>query len=178
MEKLAIQGGAPAFDPAQIPEDLFRWPIYTQEDEDAILSVTRAGSFSGYDITEKFQKAWSEYQGCRETIACCNGTLALYASFYGIGLGQGDEIICPTKTYWASIMSCMYLGATPVFCNIDENLSLDPDDLERCIGPRTKAILVVHYFGYPADMDRIMTIAKKHSLKVIEDCSHAQGGLY
>ena len=77
MEKLAIQGGAPAFDPAQIPEDLFRWPIYTQEDEDAILSVTRAGSFSGYDITEKFQKAWSEYQGCRETIACCNGSVII-----------------------------------------------------------------------------------------------------
>lgn len=97
---------------------------------------------------------------------------------FAIGLSMGDEIICTTKTYWASISQTMNFGASAVFCNIDENLSMDPDDLERCITPKTKAIMVVHYFEYPCDMDRIMAIAKKHNLLVIEDVSHAQGSMY
>ena len=176
MEKLALLGGTPAIENA--PTDLFKWPIITKEDEEAAMDVIRNNKFSGTDITEKFQIEFAKWQGTEYAIAYCNGTLSLTAAMFGIGLGMGDEIICTTKTYWASITQAQNFGATPVFCNIDENFSMDVNDLERCITDKTKAIMVVHYSAYPCDMDAIMAIARKHNLYVIEDVSHAQGGLY
>ena len=176
MEKLAIFGGKPTIENA--PEEIFAWPIITKEDEEAYLDVLRNNSFSGTDITEKLQEEFAQWIGTDYAVAYCNGTLSLAAAMFGIGLKAGDEIICTTKTYWASILQAMSMGATPVFCNVDDNLSMDPDDIERCITKNTKALMVVHYISYPADMDRIMAIAKKYNLKVIEDVSHAQGGLY
>ncbi len=177
MSKLAILGGAPTITAAP-PAELFRWPIIGKEDEDAVLDVVRTNNFSGIDISEQFCREFAEWQGRRYAVNYCNGTASLAAAMFAIGLGAGDELICPTKTYWASVTQATSFGATAVFCNIDENMSLDPDDLERCITPRTKAIMVVHYFGYPCDMDRITAIAKKHGVKIIEDVSHAQGGMY
>ncbi len=176
MEKLAVLGGKPTIE--NPPEYLFKWPIITKEDEDAYLDVLHKNSFSFTDITEKLQEEFAEWIGTDYALAFCNGTMSLAAAMFAIGLSAGDEIICTTKTYWASITQALSLGATPVFCNIDDNLSMDPDDLERCITKNTKAIMVVHYISYPCDMDRIMAIAKKHNLLVIEDVSHAQGGYY
>ena len=178
MSKLALLGGTPSIDKKEVPERLFKWPIITDEDVDAALDVVKNNRFSATDITEKFQDEFAEWLGRKYALAFCNGTLSLTTAMFAIGLGIGDEIICPTKTYWGSVSQAANFGATPVFCNINENLSMDPDDIERCITEKTKAIMVVHYFGYPADMDKIMPIAKKYGLKVIEDCSHAQGGLY
>ena len=177
MEKLALLGGTPVVTEKPY-EDLFKWPIMGKEDEDAALEVIRKNSFSGTDITEKFQDEFAKWIGRKYAIAYCNGTASLTSAMFAIGLGKGDEIICPTKTYWGSVSQAINFGASAVFCNIDENLSMDPDDLERCITPRTKAIMVVHYYSYPCDMDRIMAIAKKHNLIVIEDVSHAQGVMY
>ncbi|MBE6956987.1 MAG: DegT/DnrJ/EryC1/StrS family aminotransferase [Ruminococcaceae bacterium] len=180
MKKLAIQGGEPVFtevDRERVNEAR-RWPIITGEDEAAALEVIRTNNFSGTDITEKFEREFAAWNGTKHAVAYCNGTMALAAAMFGIGLGKGDEIICTTKTYWASVVPATMFGATAVFCNVDENISMDPKDLERLISPQTKAIVVVHYLGYPCDMDPIMAIARKHGLKVIEDVSHAQGGLY
>lgn len=177
MEKLALLGGTRVISqPA--PKELFKWPIITEEDEAAALDVIRNNRYSGTDITEKFQEEFAEWIGRKYAVAYCNGTASLTAAMFSIGLGAGDEIICPTKTYWASISQAINFGASAVFCNIDDNLSMDPDDLERCITEKTKAIMVVHYLSYPCDMDRIMEIAKRHNLKVIEDVSHAQGTMY
>ncbi|MBR2721649.1 MAG: aminotransferase class V-fold PLP-dependent enzyme [Clostridia bacterium] len=176
-KKLALLGGTPVVQ-EQFPESLFKWPIITKEDEDAALDVIRNNLYSLNGITEKFQEEFAAWQGTEYAVAFCNGTMSLAAAMFAIGLGAGDEIICPTKTYWASITGAANLGATAVFCNINEMLSMDPNDIERCITPNTKAIMVVHYVGYPCDMDAIMPIAKKYNLKVIEDVSHAQGGLY
>ena len=176
-KKLALYGGPKAIE-TPAPEEMFRWPIMTKEDEDAALDVIRRNAFSGVEITEKFQDEFAKWQGRKYAICYTNGTMSISAAMFAIGLGVGDEIICPTKTYWGSVSQAINFGASAVFCNIDNNLSIDPDDLERCITPKTKAIVVVHYFGYPCDMDRIMAIAKKHNVKVIEDVSHAQGGLY
>jgi len=177
MSNLALLGGKPTID--STPDaSLFGWPIITEEDEAAALHVIRNNLYSKTDITEKFQNEFAAWQGRKYALAFCNGTLSLTAAMFAIGLGMGDEIICPTKTYWGSVTQAMQFGATPVFCNIDSNLSIDPDDIERCITKNTKAIMVVHYFAYPADMDKIMAIAKKHNLYVIEDVSHAQGGMY
>ncbi|MBO4262269.1 MAG: aminotransferase class V-fold PLP-dependent enzyme, partial [Clostridia bacterium] len=177
MEKLALLGGEPLIKEGA-PEDLFKWPIITKEDEDAVMDVVRNNKFSGRDITEKFQEEFAAWQGTKYALGFTNGTMALSAAMFAIGLGAGDEIICPTKTYWGSVSQAMQFGASAVFCNINDKLSMDPDDLERCITPKTKAIMVVHYYGYPADMDRIMEIANKHNIIVMEDVSHAQGGMY
>ncbi|NLM77575.1 MAG: DegT/DnrJ/EryC1/StrS family aminotransferase [Ruminococcaceae bacterium] len=177
MEKLAILGGTPAI--SNMPDDLFRWPIVTREDEEAVLEVLRNSWQSGTQITEQFEKEFAAWQGMRHAVAYCNGTLALEAAMFACGLGSGDEMICASKTYWASCLQIYNLGATVVFADIEpDSLCIDPKDIERCIGPRTKAIMVVHYLSHPAKMDEIMAIAKKHNLLVIEDVSHAQGGLY
>ena len=177
MEKLAILGGKPAIEEKPYPE-LFKWPIMGQEDYDAAMDVIVKNKFSGNDITEKFQAEFADWIGSKYAVCFTNGTMSLQVAMYGIGLSKGDEIICPTKTYWASIASAYCFGAVPVFANINDDLVLDPNDLERCLSPKTKAIMVVHYLGMPCDMDAIMAFAKKHNLKVIEDVSHAQGGLY
>lgn len=181
MKKLAIFGGEPLFKDGILPDevkDMIRWPIIDKESEDAALEVIRGNRFSGVEITEKFESEFANWIGTDYAVAYCNGTMSLAAAMFGIGLSKGDEIICTTKTYWASIVPAHLFGATPVFCNIDENLSMDPDKIEELISPKTKAIMVVHYLAYPCDMDKIMAIAKKYNLKVIEDVSHAQGGLY
>lgn len=173
----AICGGVPTIR-TSVPESLFKWPIITDEDKAAALDVIERGAFSGLDVTEKFQEEFAAWQGTEYAVAFCNGTAALTAAMFAVGLTRGDEIICPTKTYWGSIAQSVYFGAVPVFCNVDRNLSIDPDDIERCITPKTKALMIVHYCGYPCDMDRIMPIVKKHGIKLIEDVSHAQGGRY
>ncbi|MBR5752754.1 MAG: aminotransferase class V-fold PLP-dependent enzyme [Clostridia bacterium] len=177
-KQLALLGGKPIFDHQSEPDELFHWPIITEEDEQNCLDVIRRNKFSGTDITLAFQEEFAAWQGRKYALAFTNGTMSLSAAMFAVGVGMGDEIICPTKTYWGTVSQAINFGASAVFCNINERLSMDPDDLERCIGPRTKAIMVVHYFGYPADMDAIMPIARKHGLKVIEDVSHAHGALY
>ena len=98
---------------------------------------------------------------------------------FGCGVGVGDEVICQSPVIWASAIPAFSLGGTVVFADIDpDTLTLDPEDVERKITERTKAIVAVHYFGYPTDMDGIMAVASRHGVKVIEDLSHAHGGLY
>lgn len=177
LSELAILGGPKT---VTLPEgDMFTWPILTPEDEAAVVEVLRTRNMSGTDITQKFEAEFAEWMGVKHALGFNNGTSSLLAAMFGVGIGHGDEIICPSITYWASALPVYSLGGTVVFADIDPlTLCLDPADIERHITPRTKAIVVVHYLGYPADMDAIMAIANKHGLKVIEDVSHAQGGLY
>ena len=159
--------------------DMFTWPIVTAEHEEAVLRVLRAGQMSGLGITKEFEKKYAETLGRKYGLACPNGTSAILEAMYGLGIGAGDEVISPSITYWASIVQAYSLGATAVFADIDpDRLCIDPGDIEHRITPRTKAIVVVHYAGMPADMDAIMAISEKHGLKVLEDCSHAHGALY
>ncbi|NLX07511.1 MAG: DegT/DnrJ/EryC1/StrS family aminotransferase [Phycisphaerae bacterium] len=175
--ELALLGGPKTID--FDPGDMFTWPIVTKEHEEAVLAMLRAGQMSNWDVTEQFEKAYAKALGRKYALACNNGTSAIQCALYGLGVGAGDEVICPGMTFWASIAQVYPLRATPVFAEIDrETLCIDPDDLERCITPRTKAVVVVHYAGYPADMDRIMAIAEKHNIKVMEDCSHSHGAMY
>lgn len=176
--KLKLFGGSAAKTQPS-PKELFAWPYINREIEDAVLDVVRRNAMSANDITYKFEEEFAKWQGRKYAIAYCNGTLSLLSAMFAVGLGAGDEIICPAKTYWASCMQAALLGASVVFANVKpDTLCIDPSDLERCLGPRTKAIMVVHYSGYPCDMDEICAFANKHNLKVIEDVSHAQGGFY
>lgn len=177
QSKLALLGGSKA---VTLEEgDLFKWPIVTEEDEQAVLEVIRAGAMSNTDVTAKFEEDFKQWLNMDYALAFNNGTASLQAAMYACGLGVGDELICPSVTYWASGLQAFNLGATVVFADIDPvTLCIDPNDIEHRISDRTKAIMVVHYLGHPADMDPILAIAAKHNLKVIEDVSHAQGGYY
>lgn len=177
MGVLALTGGKKAG--IDVSPELFKWPIVTAEDEAAVLEVLRAGTMSGTDITQIFEREFSQWNGTAYALGCCNGTAALTEAVWACGVRAGDEVICPSMTYWASAAPVVALGGTVNFADIDRRtLCIDPGDIEHRIGPRTKAIIVVHYAGHPCDMDPIMAIAEKHGLKVIEDVSHAQGGLY
>ena len=176
-EKPAILGGQKAVQ--SHPGDMLDWPIVTPEDEAGILDVLRRRAMSGTDITREFEKEFMKWQGCDYALGSNNGTSSIHAAMFGCGLGVGDEIICPGATYWAAAAPAFSLGATVVFADLDPvTLCIDPKDIEPKIGPRTKAIIVVHNLAHPADMDGIMAVAARHALKVIEDVSHAQGGLY
>ena len=159
--------------------DILTWPIITGEDEEAVLEVLRRGGMSSTDVTERFEREFAEWQGTNYALGFNNGTSALHGAMFGCKIGVGDEIICPSLTYWASAAPCFSLGATVVFAEVNpDTLCLDAADVEHRITDRTKAIVVVHYLGHPADMDPIMDLAARRGLKVIEDVSHAQGALY
>jgi dTDP-4-amino-4,6-dideoxygalactose transaminase len=178
MSKLALLGGEKTVTIDE-SEEMFHWPIVNQEMKDAIVDVLEDGNMSGLDISKKFETGFAKWHEIKYALAHSSGTAALHAAMYGVGLGVGDELICPSITYWASCIQAQNLGASVVFADIDPfSLCLDPDDFERKITERTKAVVVVHYLSHPADMDKIMTIAKKHNIKVIEDCSHSHGTLY
>ena len=175
--KLALLGGPKAIQTET--GDMFTWPIITEEDEQAVLDVLRRRAMSGTDVTKEFEKEYAAWQGSEYALGFSTGTGALQAAMFGCHVGVGDEIICPSVTYWASCLPCYSLGATVVFAEIDpKTLCIDPADIEKRITNRTKAIVVVHYVGYPADMDPIMEIANRHGVKVIEDVSHSHGALY
>lgn len=177
VKKLAILGGPKAV--TKNPGDIFKWPIVTREDEDAVLDVLRRGAMSGTDITKQFEKEYGAWMGMDYALAYCSGTESLRGAMWACGVGAGDEIICPSMTFWASATQALSLGAAVNFADIDpDTLCIDANDIEHRIGPRTKAIVVVHYTGYPCDMDNIMEIARKHNVKVIEDVAHAHGSLY
>jgi dTDP-4-amino-4,6-dideoxygalactose transaminase len=175
--KLALLGGEKAI--KIDPGDIFGWPIVTKEHEDAVIAMMRARKMSSTDITMQFEKEYAQRLGMKYALGCSSGTAALQCAMYGLGWTVGTEVIVPSLTYWASVVQLLTLGSRPVFAEIDpETLCIDPKDIEKRITPRTKGIVVVHYTSMPADMDAIMAIAKKHNLKVLEDCSHAHGTLY
>ena len=175
--RLAVRGGSKALT-AEVG-DLFRWPIVTSEDEAAVLEVLRRGAMSGTDVTELFEAELAAWFQADHVLCHNTGTAAIHAALWAAGVGRGDEVISQSMTFWGSSLQVYSLGATVVFAEIDpQTLTLDPGDIEHRITERTRAILPVHYCGHPADMDPIMEIARRHGLRVVEDVSHAQGGLY
>lgn len=183
MSELALFGGTPAVTYKTTNNhdgsDVFAWPVVTEEDKTAVMEVLSRGGMSDTDVTKEFEKDYCAWTGSKYALGTNNGTAALHAAMYGCGVGRGDEVICTSITYWASCTGALSLGATVVFADIDPyTLCMDPKKLEEKITDKTKAIVVVHYLSYPADMDEIMAIARKHNIKVIEDVSHAQGGKY
>lgn len=175
--KLALLGGDKAVKSDQA--DMFTWPIVTERHEKAVLHVLRAGQMSGFEVTRQFETKYADAVGRKYGLAYNNGTAAILGAMYGLGIGIGDEIIAPSITYWATAAPAYTLGATPVFADVDpDTICIDPNDIEHRITPQTKAIVVVHYAGMPADMDAVEKIAAGHNLKILEDCSHAHGALY
>ncbi len=140
---------------------------------DAFLSTWI--SSTGKYIT-KFEENFAEYCGVKYGVATANGTVALHLALIALGIGAGDEVIVPDLTFAATINAVIYTGATPVIVDIEEDSwCIDPDEIEKAITPRTKAIIPVHVYGQPCDMDRICEIAKGHDIYIVEDCAEAHG---
>lgn len=154
----------------------------TKEDVLSVLNIIRKKKLSipdGSGIVKEFEKNFSRYIGKKYCLAQSSGTSTLHAAFFAIGLKKGDEVLVPSYTWHTSVSPMLHLEAKPVFCEINpETLTISPVDIESKITRRTKAIVVVHLFGMPAQMDEIMEIAKKNHLFVIEDCAQALGTLY
>ncbi len=132
-------------------------------------------SANGRFIRE-FEERFAEYCGCKYGISCSNGTVSLHAILLGLGIGPGDEVIMPTLTYIATANAVRYCGATPVFVDSEEGtFNLDPKKIEEKITPNTKAIMPVHLYGLPADMDAICSLAEKYNIAVVEDAAEAHG---
>jgi dTDP-4-amino-4,6-dideoxygalactose transaminase len=151
-----------------------------KEEEREILKVLRSRWLSTGPVTTRFEKAFAEFLGGGEAIAVSNGTAALHLALASLGLKKGAEVILPSFTFVATANAVLYTGAKPVFADIkgSEDLSISPEEIERRITRRTGAIIVMHYGGYPCDMNGILRIAKRHGLSVVEDAAHAPGSEY
>jgi perosamine synthetase len=173
----AVLGGPPAVTLDQTEAN--RWPILTGADESAVLEVLRDGDLSLHPVTRRLEDDYTRHFGARHALAHCNGTAALLAAFFALDLRPGDEVLVPSATHWASVVPMLWLGLVPIFCESEpERMGIDPADAERRIGPRTRALVVVHLWGLPARMTELLDLAGRHDLKVIEDASHAPGALW
>lgn len=173
----ALLGGKPAVTLDQ--REANRWPLLGEDEERAVLRVLRDGDLSTHRVIRELEEDYRQFTGMPYALAHCNGTAALMAAFWAIGLQPGDEVLVPSATFWASVLPLVWMGAVPVFCESEpERLGLDPVDLEKKITTRTRAIVVVHLWGMPSRMTEIGELARKHGLAIVEDASHAQGAMW
>ena len=150
------------------------WPAWDPANDAEVTKVLHGTTWSRNKLVKEFEEKWAEKMGAKHCLAVVNGTNALSASFMVMDLNPGDEVICAPYTFSASVLGVLYKGAMPVFADIDpQTYQMDPASLEAKITPRTKAILPVHICGYASDMERIMAIARKHNLQVVEDVCQA-----
>lgn len=158
-------------------EDLTRqWSQIGDEVLEAAGRVLPKGKYTLGPELSAFESEYAAFTGTAHAIGISSGTAALHLGLLACGVGPGDEVITVPNTYIATIFAITYCGATPVFVDVDpRTYNLDPRQIEARITPRTKAILPVHLYGQIADMEGIMAVARKHNLKVVEDCSHAHG---
>ena len=171
--RLAVEGGPPAV--TVPPGD--RWPRVTPEEIAAVVETLQGRNV--YAPTARFEQEFAAFVGTRHALALCNGTAALHGALFACGVRAGDEVIVPSYTWHASITPILHCGGTPVFCEVDpDTWTADAEDIRRRITPRTKAVVVTHVLGNPAQMDAILAVARPRGLRVIEDASHAHGASY
>ncbi|MBS7618252.1 DegT/DnrJ/EryC1/StrS family aminotransferase [Candidatus Bathyarchaeota archaeon] len=182
-EDLALYGGKPVRDKPLPP--MFPGATFIDDEEaDEVLEVLKAQSLFRYygpkflGKTERFEKAFADYIGVKRALAVSSGTGALCTALAAVDVGPGDEVIMPGFSWIMDAMAALFLRAIPIIAEIDETLSLDPEDFERRISEKTKAVIAVHMRGFQCDMDRIRKVAAEHGVKVVEDVAQACGGSY
>ncbi len=171
MPKLAINGG-----PRECANKWPSWPVWDKKEERALLGVLRSGKWHYGERVREFERKFAEFQNAAHGITTTNGTTGLEISLINHGLKPGDEVIVPAYTFIATAGAAVRLGFRVVFADIlSDNLCIDPEDVERKIGPKTRAIIPVHFAGHIADMDRLREIAARKNLVIVEDACHAWG---
>jgi dTDP-4-amino-4,6-dideoxygalactose transaminase len=190
MGKLAVSGGEPVRS-APWPG----WPVFDEADEQALLDVLRSGNWwrhsygQGVELVEdetdpksmvaRFQRAFAHAHECKYGICAANGTVTMEIGLRALGIKPGDEVIVPAYTYVATATAPLMVGAIPVFVDIDpDTYNVDPVRIEEALSDHTRAIIPVHFGGQPCEMEAILTLARKHDLKVLEDAAHAHGSSY
>lgn len=188
MSQLAMFGGTPVRS-----KPFPGWPVFDESEERALIGVLRSGtwwrnsqgeswSFRAPDEdgpkskVAEFQEAFARFHKAQYGLACASGTAALEIALKAAEIGPGDEVVVPAYTFVATATAPLSINATPVFCDIQrDTLNLDPASFEQAITSRTRAVVPVHFAGMPADMERILNIARRHRLFVLEDAAHAHG---
>jgi len=173
---LAIDGGRPTLDNA-----LPGWPQFAPDEIEAAGAVLASGRVNYWTGEEgrSFEREYANYVGTQHAIAVANGTVALELALYALGIGPGDEVIVPSRTFIATASCAVMRGAIPVVGDVDQvSGNLTADTVAPLVTRRTKAIIPVHLAGWPCDMDPIMELARTHGIKVIEDCAQAHGATY
>lgn len=173
MKELAINGGLPVSQGPIAP-----WPVFENDEIESVVSVLKSGKVNYWtgSLTKKFEDDFAKYHDMKHGIALANGTLALELALLGLDVGPGDEVVTTCRTFIASASCIVRVGATPVLADVDmQTQNITAESIAKVITPKTKAIVVVHLGGWPADMPAIMRLAQEKKLKVIEDCAQAHG---
>jgi dTDP-4-amino-4,6-dideoxygalactose transaminase len=154
-----------------------KWPLATEREMRLLREVLEDIQWGGFhEIVGRFEQSFAAFQHCRFGVSCANGTLALEMAMAAAGIGEGDEVIVPAISFVSSATAVSRAGATPVFVDIEPySFNMDPERAGKAVTPKTKAIMPVHFGGPLADMDRLMALAARHDLLVIEDAAHAHG---
>ncbi len=153
---------------------VFGAPTIEEAEIDEVVASMRSGWLGTGPKVARFESDFAAYKGVSQAVALNSCTAALHLSLLAAGLKPGDEVITTPMTFCATVNAMIHAGATPVLADVDPvTLNIDPNEIERRITPKTRAILPVHFAGRPCEMDDIMSIAQDHNLKVIEDCAHA-----
>lgn len=152
-----------------------QYDLHAEEYEAKALEVLRSGWYILGNELASFEKEWAAYIGTKYCVGLASGLDSLWITFRLLGIGKGDEVIVSANAYIACVMGISINGATPVFVEPDQYDNIDADQIEAAITPKTKAILAVHLFGQSCDMDKIMRIARKYHLQVVEDCAQSHG---
>lgn len=177
MEMLALCGGSKSV--TLDYESVANLPVVSEKSVEAVNKLLEKSEISMSSTVKEFETRFAAYIGADYGLALNNGTASLHTALFAAGVCQGDEVLVPSYTFWATVVPIVSAHGTPVFCDVDpKTFCMDPSDMEKRITSKTKAIMVVHVWGNPCDMDAVMALAKKHGLKVIEDCSHAHGAMY
>jgi perosamine synthetase len=156
-------------------------PVLAEIESRYVNDALQKGAISGFfgEYITRFEESFAEYCGCQYGVSTTSGTTALHLAMLSLSIGPGDEVLVSTLTNMATFFAVLYQGARPVPIDIEgDTWNINPSLLEAKITPRTKAIVVVHLFGHPVDMDPIMDVARKHGLRVVEDCAQAHGATY
>lgn len=157
------------------------WPSFTEKEADAVKQVVLSNKVNYWTGSEcrEFEKEFAAFSDCKYAVALANGTVALDLALHSLDIGEGDEVIVTPRTFLASVSSVVNAGASPVFADVDLNSqNIEVETIKEVITDKTKAIVVVHLAGMPAEMDAIMALAEQYDIKVIEDCAQAHGAKY
>ena len=176
LQRLALEGGTPVRKAPFAP-----WPEFATDEIEAVASVLRSGKVNYWtgEQSREFEREFARYIGVKYAVALNNGTAALELALYALGVGPGDEVVVPSKTFIASASCAVRVGATPVVADIDpDSQNLTAASIEKVLTPRSKAIIAVHLAGWPCEMDEILALAKKRGLFVVEDCAQSVGARY